>query len=612
MRELCKIWVVPATLFFLLGCSDDTGPTEPPGPDPINPEDVQINLSCEVQLGGGGSITCEPATPHVAGGASASIFSDRDALVHLETLYLTYEAGVLTAEIAIRSNLMQPMGTEDGKGPDANGVRAFFIGDPVTTGGTGEVTVRNADGTDDFTGSGDVRPYFQYAQALAPGKATLPKNWEWDVPATVESFTFELGVFAKVLFPDDLKAGLNFNVTTLAADSLHTCVLNLMGEPFCWGSGGSGRLGNLGMLQESLPVPTVTGGEQFITVEAGLAHTCGLTVKGEAWCWGSGGDGRLGNGGTAAAYTPVRVFGDITFVQMAVGRTHTCALEEDGTAWCWGGGGNGKLGNGSTNSSPLPLEVLGGLKYTWLSSGSFHTCGIATTGDSYCWGSATNGKRGDGITSGTLAEPSKVLGGHIFTKIYAGEQHTCALKQDGEAWCWGRNAAGQLGTGTFTSSSQPVKVTGGHRFVTIAMGFDYTCGVATTGKAYCWGSNAHGKLGIGQEDEASVPTPTEVVEVEGFTAIGAGIYHTCGATVTGDVYCWGIADNGRLGTGATTDTPTPTRVSTLSGMAFMGAPPASCGDVATGASATCFPRRPLQERIELALAMSDRFASDLL
>jgi len=607
VRELRKIWVVPAATFILFGCSDDSGPSGPKEPEPVVAEEIQLDLLCEVQVANG-TFGCARLVAPGGDRTSQSIFADPNALVHLEATNVKYEAGVFSAYVAVRSNLMQPLGTADGTEIDANGVRVFLAGDPEVTGGSGTVGVRNADGVGELDGSD--HPYYQYDQAIAPAATSLPKLWELDVPATVESFTFPVAVYAKVIDKENLTAGLNFNVTRVAADSLHTCVLSLDGQPWCWGSGGSGRLGNRGVLQESLPVATVTGGEQFVTLEAGLAHTCGITVKGEAWCWGSGGDGRLGNGGTAQATTPSRVFGTRTYAQMTVGRTHTCALDTEGRAWCWGGGANGKLGNGSTNPAQIPGEVLGGLQFIWLSAGSYHTCGVSTTGQAYCWGSATNGKRGDGVTSGTTSEPGLVSGGHTFAKIYAGEQHSCALTPDGEAWCWGSNAQGQLGTGDYTSSAVPVQVTGGHRFVTMALGFDYTCAVEYSGKAYCWGANDFGKLGHDNVADVSVPTPTEVVGVEGFTGIGAGIHHTCGVTVAGEVYCWGTAETGRLGTGSLNDTPVPTRVTSLSGIAFLGAPPASCS-AAEGAASACFRRRSLQERVELAVVINDLRASIL-
>jgi len=46
------------------------------------------------------------------------------------------------------------------------------------------------------------------------------------------------------------------------------------------------------------------------------------------------------------------------------------------------------------------------------------------------------------------------------TPIAAGGSHSCALLVDGTVDCWGRNASGQLGDGTFADSNRPASVAG--------------------------------------------------------------------------------------------------------------------------------------------------------
>ena len=41
-----------------------------------------------------------------------------------------------------------------------------------------------------------------------------------------------------------------------------------------------------------------------------------------------------------------------------------------------------------------------------------------------------------------------------------GEEHTCGIRGDGTAWCWGSNGYGELGDGTTTDSATPVQVLG--------------------------------------------------------------------------------------------------------------------------------------------------------
>ena len=48
-------------------------------------------------------------------------------------------------------------------------------------------------------------------------------------------------------------------------------------------------------------------------------------------------------------------------------------------------------------------------------------------------------------------------GGANAAKVACGNSHTCAIRDDGNVWCWGTNQGGQLGMGsTGGSSANPV------------------------------------------------------------------------------------------------------------------------------------------------------------
>ena len=65
---------------------------------------------------------------------------------------------------------------------------------------------------------------------------------------------------------------------------------------------------------------------------------------------------------------------------------------------------------------------------------------------------------GDGTTFDRL-RPVPVAGGLTFVTISAGINHTCAVANTGEVYCWGSNTAGELGDGSTTDVTMPVKVT---------------------------------------------------------------------------------------------------------------------------------------------------------
>ena len=84
---------------------------------------------------------------------------------------------------------------------------------------------------------------------------------------------------------------------------------------------------------------------------------------------------------------------------------------------------------------------------------------------------------------------------------------TCGLTTADELYCWGYNEYGRLGNGTDGNYySRPELVTGEHTWASVELGYDNTCGVTTAGKAYCWGRNAFGEIGDGTTTTRYVPT----------------------------------------------------------------------------------------------------------
>ena len=146
------------------------------------------------------------------------------------------------------------------------------------------------------------------------------------------------------------------------------------------------------------------------------------------------------------------------------------------------------------------------------------------------------------------SSPVLVSGNILFQFIDAGDDHTCAIDLEGNAYCWGSGASGQLGTGARTSSNVPVAVAGGLAFTAISAGNRYSCGIDGAAKAYCWGINAAGELGDGTEELRTEPTLVSG-NLE-FTTISAGqgsvTAATCGFTIGNRVYCWGEGLQGQL------------------------------------------------------------------
>ncbi len=300
--------------------------------------------------------------------------------------------------------------------------------------------------------------------------------------------------------------------TTITAGALHTCGIDRAGKAWCWGNDYKGRLGDGKDDQASEYKPVaVAGTHRFTTLAASWSQTCGVDTAGKAWCWGSDADGKLGDGddGQADEYSPVAVAGGHTFTTLAGGNTQTCGIDTAGTAWCWGRDDRGQVGDGDDGQGNeyAPVAVASGVKFTSVTAGNLHTCGLDTAGTAWCWGS-DYGSLGDG-DDGQADEysPVTVAGGHTFTTLTAGKEHTCGVDTNGMAWCWGADGSGTLGhrgddrSGNTYRAPEPTPVTvaGGHPWNAVAAGYEHTCGVDTTGAAWCWGDDGFGQVGDGDE-----------------------------------------------------------------------------------------------------------------
>lgn len=344
--------------------------------------------------------------------------------------------------------------------------------------------------------------------------------------------------------------------TTVSAQSDPSCAVDAAGDAWCWGLGLSGQLGNGANEPEAEPV-AVSGGLTFSSVSTAFGHVCGLTTDGDAYCWGSDAGARLGDGDPAQSdrNTPGAVAGGHTFTTISVGTNHSCAVDDTGDAYCWGTGFEGALGDGNdgTNESATPVLVTGGHAFADVQSGRLHTCGLTTGGEIYCWGADNYGQLGtDAVADGGASStPVLVDGGHDWASLsVAGEGYaTCGVTTADEAFCWGVNNRGQLGNGTTDNMGTPTLVSGGNAWTSVVAGGDHACGITTGGTAYCWGDNLGGEIGDGSASGDPVTTPTQVSGGHTFTELSASWAHTCGVTTDDTTYCWGYEGYGNLGHG---------------------------------------------------------------
>ena len=147
-----------------------------------------------------------------------------------------------------------------------------------------------------------------------------------------------------------------------------------------------------------------SGGSTSVTFTLGLNWTLTPSVDGAyitrnttmgtgiTWQWG---------------YDPL----EADSLSLVTGEYNTCAIKNNGDVYCWGRNGNGQIGNGQISNANTACGQSG------------HKCKDVPT--------LTNVKGANGYDAVSLA---------------FGDRHACALLDDGDVVCWGRNNAGQLGT----------------------------------------------------------------------------------------------------------------------------------------------------------------------
>jgi len=193
----------------------------------------------------------------------------------------------------------------------------------------------------------------------------------------------------------------------------HTCGITATGAAYCWGMNNRGQLGigRSGLVQcaaggiysgapcGATPAP-VTGGSAFGSISVGGDHTCAVTFDHVGYCWGENVHGALGTGSSGdTSYIPVPVSGGLKFLSISAGLLHTCGLTTAHAAYCWGVNDYHALGtNTPGTSSAIPVPVETEVLFVAISSGFNHTCAITAAGAAYCWGAMLCGTTPDSYT----------------------------------------------------------------------------------------------------------------------------------------------------------------------------------------------------------------------
>ena len=373
-------------------------------------------------------------------------------------------------------------------------------------------------------------------------------------------------------------------ISQVSAGGSHTCAIQSAdGSVLCWGSQESKRLGNgQSSGSSSLPVQ-VPSLSDVAQISVGGRHTCALTNSYRVYCWGQ-------YKGGSNSFDPTLIsFSNSNFLalQISAGENHTCALRAlSSTTWrayCWGEGGDYQLGLSSRNDFAYPRSVrppVGESTSDWssglvqVSAGDKYTCVLRTDDRVFCWGKGDSGRLGLGYAAASTSRPERVPLSTALTRswgevtdfrgrVSAGGDHSCAITEGKDVYCWGHESDGRLGNNLSGDNNilTPTPVTGtsgSGKFSgvdQVAAGGKHSCAVKNGG-VFCWGDHTNGQVGNGSAAGGNKVYPRRVKTTGNSNLtqarrISAGAEHTCTLRRDGDVACWGNNAAGQLGVGDT-------------------------------------------------------------
>ncbi len=150
-----------------------------------------------------------------------------------------------------------------------------------------------------------------------------------------------------------------------------------------------------------------------VQLAAGWEHSLALTSDGKLFSWGSGyKDSRrgvippvLGLGHNECRTSPecITSIDSVKIIKISCGWDHCLALDSTGKILSWGSGQNGKLGQGTEDNVSIPcfipfFEKLPS-KSVHISAGCEHSAAITEDGSMFSWGHGDGGRLGLGDNS---------------------------------------------------------------------------------------------------------------------------------------------------------------------------------------------------------------------
>jgi alpha-tubulin suppressor-like RCC1 family protein len=364
--------------------------------------------------------------------------------------------------------------------------------------------------------------------------------------------------------------------TSISCGKDHCCGLSTSMGALCFGENSQGQLGNATTAASSTPVPAgLPAGMTPIFLVAGHQYSCAIVgaagaTAGELWCWGRNTNGtHIIDTGNSDKLSPTRMGSDADWTSLSPAHHYACG-QRGRQVYCWGDSYAGGYGDGIWGHFNVTLANavnVGEADEVVLHPGAPEVnddveIGCRRTGTEVdCFGDDSYGQLARGTTTrrGTPVEVTPP-GGHTWSRVVAGHQHTCAILDDKTLYCWGMTDDGEANAGMAVGNDAPCNdrdpcdiaeplampapidhvddVTAGDHFSCARIG----------AVVRCWGLDYRGYIGPFQpEVTRTLPGPGGA----GWTTLFGGDQATCGITTANQLACWGYVPYNMM-----TSTPT--------------------------------------------------------
>eukprot|EP01132_Coremiostelium_polycephalum_P003660 gene3660-4558_t len=359
---------------------------------------------------------------------------------------------------------------------------------------------------------------------------------------------------------------------------------------------------NVENLQQNYDLPIKLLNIKAKKIIATSYHSALLTESGEVYHWGL-----LANIVNEAP-NKIKILkknGETTeelkIIDIGLGGNFLVILGEDNQLYTMGRGMYGVLGHGVGDENKDHLEgpllmkskVLDkNMKIKSIACGYEH-CLVATDRGLYGWGRNDKGQLGVGqgvkgdesedeiqyFTQPKLVVAPKDVEFGDLKKVCSGSTHSMALTKNGRLYSWGNGYFGALGHSDNLNQLAPKLVnTINSEIMDIACGGDHSLALTRDGELYGFGWNGMGQLGIGGNDTQSNQLDPKLVDLQSILvddkikSIHAGDYATSFfITTNGDVYSFGMGEQGCLGNGKADNLFNPTKIQSLSNVKSISA-----------------------------------------